>query len=229
MGSRLTLAKPIKSTQTISLDYSDPDNSANDVNVIQSIYGADADSLSNIEVTNDSILDGTPPSLEKILFPWPDVHGVVGVSAPGFDINVTDTESTIKELQITFASPDGTDEVTVDVDTSKTAHGSKNLPGSVAEYRNSWTIPESNQPGSIQGGFWKVKSVKVVDDSDNEGIYTRVDFPAAIAVSVGIVVVVVVWCGCWCCWWHCWCGVVDAVVVVGVVGWSCLSDRSVMP
>ena len=176
----LTLEKPIKSTQTISLDYSDPDNSANDANVIQSIYGADADSLSNIEVTNDSILDGTPPSLEKILFPWPNVHGVVGVSAPGFDINVTDTESTIKELQITFASPDGTDEVKVDVDTSKTAHGSKNLPGSVAEYRNSWTIPESNQPGSIQGGFWKVKSVKVVDDSDNEGIYTRDDFPAAI-------------------------------------------------
>ena len=175
---QLTLGTTIKATQTVTLDYTDPAADFDDTFAIQDdINATDADSLSGILVTNNSTIDGTPPSVVGLGFPWPHVRGTVGLSAPGFDVAVTDVESAITLLEVTFVSPDGADEVTVDIDTTRPSHGTKNNPSSNPTYRMSWLVPESDPPGSIQGGWWSIKSIRVKDTFENEGIYTKEEFP----------------------------------------------------
>ena len=174
----LTLETPIRDTQIVKLDYTDPTVDDDDYAIQGLAYRLDATSLTDQAVTNLSELDGTPPSVVGLAFPWPHVRGVVGGAAPGFDISVSDSESTITLLEITFVSPDGTDEVTVDIDTYSPSHGTQNIPGNTAIYRKSWSIPESDPPGSIQGGFWTIKNIRVKDSSDNERIYANAELPS---------------------------------------------------
>ena len=155
----LTLETPIETGDIVRLDYTDPDSSnLYDTYAIKNRdYGESVVSLSNVSVSNNSTaisVDSTPPEFAGISFPWPHIRGIVGVSAPGFDLSVTDDQSTITEIEVTFVSPDGTDEATVSIDPTSPSHGTNNAPGETPIYRVSWMVPDSDPPGSIQGGFW---------------------------------------------------------------------------
>ena len=178
----LTLATAIKETQTVSLDYNDP-TVGDDLYAVQEVNsGSDAASLSGISVTNTSTVDGTAPSFISLGLPWPSSVAQVGGyngSPPGFDLYVTDAGSALALIELTFASPDGTDEVTINIDPDQASHGTNNTPGQNVGYRRMLDIPESALPGNIQGGRWTVKTLRLKDSFDNERIYTQAELPNA--------------------------------------------------
>ncbi|WP_413440342.1 SwmB domain-containing protein [Synechococcus sp. MIT S1220] len=61
---RLSLAKPVKKNQSVTVAYTDP-STADDANAIQDRKGNDATSLNQTAVTNNSIIDGAPPTFKS--------------------------------------------------------------------------------------------------------------------------------------------------------------------
>ena len=166
----LTLSKAIKEAQTVSLAYSEP-SAADDINAIQQLgYGTDAASISNVSVMNASIVDGTPPSFVGFSFLSPTKVAEIGGSGTDFDLAVEDDESDISLIELIFESPDGGDDVTINIDYSPNL-GLDNV------YRSGLDIPQSEQPGGIQGGFWKIKSLRLKDSFENERLYRQDELP----------------------------------------------------
>ena len=146
----LTLETAIKDTQTITLDYSEP-SAGDDTNAIQQLgYGTDAQSISNVSVVNASTVDGTPPSFVGFSFLSPAKVAEIGGSGTDFDLVVEDAESNISLIELIFESPDGGDNVMVNIDYSSYL-GLDNV------YRCEFDIPQSERPVAFKAASGKSK------------------------------------------------------------------------
>ena len=58
----LTLTNPVTKDQTVTIDYTEP-SATDDSNAVQDSQGNDTESLSSTSVTNNSTVDGTPPTI----------------------------------------------------------------------------------------------------------------------------------------------------------------------
>ena len=85
-------------------------------------------------------------------------------------MTVEDAESDISLIELIFESPDGGDDVKVNIDYGPNLD-SDNI------YRSGLDIPQSDQPGGIQGGFWKIKSLRLKDSFENERLYRQDELP----------------------------------------------------
>ena len=166
----LTPAFAINNTQSVFIDYTDPTTDDDSNAIQQSLLGTDADSFSNAVVTNVSTLDGTPPSFLGFSFPSSSEIVNVGGSGAEFNVTVEDSESDIFLIEVTFQSPDGLDDITLNIDPALS-------PGLNNVYTSSLNIPFDSQAESLQGGFWKLKSLKLQDSFTNERILLQDELP----------------------------------------------------